>query len=284
MKITLQEIANKLYSTKTKKELLTFEKRNLAQTGIQKIDNTFGFPTGFYAIVGSPGSGKGWLALWLSKQFLIHNNLTSVYFSLEMSEGLVRTRILQQWSNLTKDELESGKETKWVLDQLLRDKIVIDEYYSDNEKMQTPETFISWFEEYYKAGYRVFHFDHIHELSGANDNNKNQFVMEKWGEVFKNICKTYKDIWMFVYVQPNKKGYEKNILKRQDISGSGAVIQKCDFFISINREQVEGLEEESRDVYLYLDKNRYNDCNHKAFKIRFAETGNFHSLIGEQDE
>ena len=284
MNITNEELVAKLYSTMTIRQLTTFEKRELLQTGIEKIDDRFGFPTGFYSIVGSPGTGKGWLALWLSKQFLVHNNKKSVYFSLEMSESLIRTRILQQWSNLTKDELENGGDIKWALRCLKDDKILVDEYYMDNSKLQTTESFAKWFDEYYKLGYRVFHFDHLHEISGANDNKSNPIVMEKWGQLFKNICKSYKDVWLFIYVQPNKSGYEKQILKRQDVTGSKSVIEKCDFFISINREKLEELEEESRDVYLYIDKNRYNDCNHVAFKLRFAETGNFHSYIGGKNE
>ncbi len=284
MNITQSDIVSKLYSTMTTKQILTFEKRELLQTGVKKIDDRFGFPTGFYSIVGSPGTGKGWLALWLSKQFLIHNNKRTVYFSLEMSEGLVRTRILQQWSNLTKDELENGGDVKWALKCLKEDNILVDEYYVDDSKLQTTENFSRWFEKYYELGYRVFHFDHLHEISGANDNRMNPIIMEKWGQLFKNICKSYKDVWLFIYVQPNKSGYEKQILKRQDVTGSKSVIEKCDFFISINREKLEELEEESRDVYLYIDKNRYNDCNHVAFKLRFAETGNFHSFIGDKNE
>lgn len=284
IEITHEEIINKLYSSKTRSQITHKEVRKKANTGITKIDERFGFPTGFYVIAGSPGAGKGWFALWLSKNFMIHNNKKSVYFSLEMSESLVRNRILQQWSGLTQKQFEEGGDIQWAIEKLEDDNIIVDEYYSDNDKFQTPQSFIDWFKKYYKLGYRVFHFDHLHELSGANDNNSNQAIMEKWAKMFQTLTKKYSDVWLFIYVQPNGKAYEKGLLKRQDISGSKVIIQKCEFFISLNREQVDGLTEESKDIYIYIDKNRYSECNHVAFKLRFAETGNFHSIIGTTNE
>lgn len=266
-----------LYSDWTKKQLLHFEKRNQAKTGIYKIDENFGYPTGFYVIAGSPGAGKGWFATWISRQFYIHDQLKSVYFSLEMSEQVVRTRILQQWSDLTKKEMDNGGDTSMALDYLQKDVILINEFYSQESHKQTPQEFYNLFENYYRLGYRVFHFDHLHEISGANDNNRNQNMMEVWAKTFQKISKEFKDTWVFVYVQPNGKGYEKNILKKGDISGSKVIIQKCDFFISINREETDSFETESRNILLYLDKNRYTDQNHVAFKIYFHPNGNFYS-------
>lgn len=272
-----------LYSDWTKQQLLHFERRVQANTGIMKVDSNFGFPTGFYVIAGSPGAGKGWFATWISRQFYTHDRIRSVYFSLEMSEQVVRTRILQQWSDLTKKQLEDGGDTSPALSYLQKDVILINEFYSQDGDKQTPQEFRRIFEEYYKLGYRLFHFDHLHEISGANDNNRNQNMMEIWAKTFQKISKEFKDVWLFIYVQPNGKGYEKNILKKGDISGSKVIIQKCDFFISLNREESDSITEESRDVLVYLDKNRHTDKNHVAFKLYFHQSGNFYSSGGEHE-
>lgn len=265
-----------LYSNWTKEQLLEFEQRPEAQTGIRKIDERFPFPSGFYILAGSPGSGKGWFALWLSRQFYGHNLLRTVYFSLEMSESLVRTRILQQWSGLTKSQLENGGDISSATNLLSQDVLIVDDFHSSNQKLQTPRELERKIREYYSLGYKVFHFDHLHEVYGANNNDSNQKVMEDWGKMFQQLSKSLKDIWLFVYVQPNGKGYEKNLLKRADISGSKSVVQKCDFFLSLNRDQeVEG----SRTIFLHIDKNRYSDVNHVTFQLYFAPTGNYTSTI-----
>ena len=130
-------IADKLYSTKPDKELLKIEKKLELNTGITSIDADFGFPAGYYVIAGNPGAGKSWFALWLSRVFWKHNAKKSVYFSLEMPEPIVRQRILQQWSDLTKAQYESGKEKLGAIDHLHQDAIIVDTFYAEDSKHQT---------------------------------------------------------------------------------------------------------------------------------------------------
>src|SRR3990167_7876690 len=132
MKISDDQIIKKLYSSKTVKDIRTVEKKDTLNTGLSHLDNDFGFPTGYYIIVGAPGVGKSWFALWLSRMFYRHDGITPVYFSLEMPEPLVRKRILQQWSDFTKANLESGKSPDEAMELLSKDVIVVDEFYSDD--------------------------------------------------------------------------------------------------------------------------------------------------------
>lgn len=285
-----KEVIDKLYSSKKISDLTKIEKRDELLTSITSIDTDFGFPSGFYVICGNPGAGKGWFALWLSRMSYIHNQKKSVYFSLEMSEQLVRSRILQQWSDLTKTEYESKISVAKALELIAQDVIIVDTFYNDDQKKQTPDSFMIWVDEYYKIGYRIFHFDHLHELDGANDNKKNQGVTERWAKVFQNICKKYSDLWLFVYVQPNGAAANKNILRRTDIAGSKAITQKCDFFMSLNREvklDEMGLVEmntNSRKVFLFLDKTRYTDKTHIGFALHFSYTGNYFSYTERNDD
>lgn len=290
MIITEQELSAKLYSLKPAKDLLLSDKKDSLLTGISYIDNDFGFPCGYYVILGNPGTGKSWFALWLARMFYRHNDQLSVYFSLEMPEPMVRRRILQQWSDITKIQLETGASTGPSLELMGKDVIVIDEFYADNTAKQTPENFVLWVGEYYKLGYRLFHFDHLHELAGANDNNQNQRVTELWAKTFQQLCKDLPDIWLFIYAQPNGAAASKKIIRRTDIAGSKAITQKCDYVLSLNRnvdvDQDTGMvvqEQNTRNIFVWIDKTRYTEKAYIGFKIHFSETGNFFALTGERN-
>lgn len=288
MKITTSQINQKLYSTKTEKMLLKIERKDKLSTGIPEIDNDFGFPTGYYVILGNPGVGKSWFSLWLSRVFYRHNQMMSVYFTLEMPEPIVRARIFQQWSDLTKSQLENGSSTDQAMDLMRRNILVVDDFYSEDTKHQTPDNFQKWIVEYYKLGYRVFHFDHLHELAGANDNAANQKVTEKWAKTFQGICKDYPDIWLFIYAQPNGAAANKKVLRRTDIAGSKAITQKCDYVMSLNRNfelddttGVAVMNSDDRLVMLYLDKTRHTESAHIVFKLYFSTTGNYFQFTKE---
>ncbi len=279
-----KRLSDKLYSAKPDKELLLIEKRSELNTGIPDMDNDFGFPTGYYVIVGNPGAGKSWFALWLSRVFFNFNGVKSVYFSLEMPEPTIRQRILQQWSDLTKAEFESGTHELKALGHLRQDVIVVDDFFADEGKYQTVENFEKLVDDYYEIGYRVFHFDHLHELDGANSNQTNQSVTEKWAKAFQKLLKKYKDAWLFVYTQPNGAAADKKILRRTDISGSKAITQKCDYFLSINKPvelDESGLtvtNKNDRNIIIYVDKSRYTEKVHIGFKLYFAPSANFFGM------
>lgn len=275
--------STKFYSRLNPDEIKSVERRKTLTTGVKRIDTLFGFPTGYYVICANPGTGKGFFATWISRQFWRFNQEKSVYFSLEMPESLVRERLLQQWSDLTQEQYMSGADTSTAISLLKDDVIVVDEL-SEDEQILEPIRLYKAIETYFALGYRIFHFDHLHELSGANDNNRNQAVTEEWAKIFQIICKDFPEIWLFIYAQPNGASASKYILRRTDIAGSKAITQKCEFFLSLNRkveldENGEPLiDKEDRTVILYLDKSRVTSKSHTGFRLLFDETGNFTEL------
>ena len=273
------------FSNMTDDELLTFTQRETALTGVKRIDEGFKHFTGFYVICANPGVGKGWYALWLIREFYLHSNIKSVYISLEMTEDLIRKRVLQSWSDLDENAfnyfIKNKLEIK-ALALLKKDIMRVDEFGGSDTSKITTENFTDKIKYYYEQGFRAFHFDHLHELDGANDNTRNQTVTEKWAKVFQSICKDYSDIWLFIYVQPNGSSAKKQILKRTDISGSKAITQKCEFFISLNRQMKKDeetgemvVDNDSRQITIYIDKNRISSAQHVGFKLYFLPTGNF---------
>jgi hypothetical protein len=164
------------------------------------------------------------------------------------------------------------------------DIMVVYPFGETDAGFQTPDNFEKDIDEFYERGYRCFHFDHFHELEGANANDTNQKLAEVWAKKFQDICKTkYKDIWMYVYAQPNGAAAAKSLLRRSDISGSKVITQKCEYFISLNREvtvnkdtkQVE-VNQENRNVTFWLDKSRTTSKQHIGTHLYFGKDGNYY--------
>lgn len=269
-------------------ELLNINQREMLSTGIPELDNSFKHPTGYYVICANPGVGKGWWAMWLSRKFWLLHQKRTVYFSLEMTTDLIKKRILQQWSVLTEQEFNNVMETKdfskleTAISMLKQDMFRVDEFGGSDTTQVKPEIFRKKIEEYYKLGFRIFHFDHLHELEGANVNEKNQSVTELWAKTFQGICKDYPDIWLFVFAQPNAGASKKRFIEKTDVSGSKAITQKCEFFYSLNRKlemdtDIPQISNDDRNVFLFLDKNRITSVQYKAFSLHFSLTGNFTS-------
>jgi len=268
--------------------LLDFTMREELPIGIPEFDFKFRFPAGFYVISGTPGSGKGWFALWLTRLFWERHKKKSIYFSLEMTEQLVRQRYLQSWSDLTEEQFKQvvtkkdySKIQKAM--SMVQEKImIVDEFGGSDTKLQTPENFKILFEKYYQMGYRIFHFDHFHQLAGTNVNDKNQEATEKWGYLFQGLAKEYPDTWLFIFAQPKGSVYKSRVLSMEDISGSKSIIQKCEIFLSLNKnvkidETSDNLkiENDTRVVDLYMDKNRLTSHPRTMFNLYNLNTGNF---------
>lgn len=266
-------------------ELVNIQQREMLTTGVHEIDSEFKHPTGYYVICANPGVGKGWWALWLTRKFWQRHQKRSVYFSLEMTTDLIRRRILQQWSVLTEkqfNEVIANKDYEKLqpaYEMLRQDMLRVDEFGGSDTSSVKPEVFRKKIEEYHKMGFRIFHFDHLHEIDGANSNETNQKVTETWAKCFQNICKDFSDIWLFVFAQPRGEASKKRYLERTDISGSKAITQKCEFFYSLNRktdlEKEKTSNEDDRLVEILLDKNRITSAQYTTYKMQFSLTGNF---------
>lgn len=269
-------------------EFFGVKEREMLTTGVAEIDKTFKHPAGFYVICANPGTGKGFYALWITRKFYERHEKKSVYFSLEMTEELIRQRLIQAWSDLTEEQVREAiqnkdytklRQSKKLVDEKI---LIVDEFGGSDNSVVTPQNFKKLFDKYYSEGYRVFHFDHLHEIEGANVNDKNQQVTETWAKMFQGICKDHNDIWLFVYAQPNGGAAKKKLIQRDDIAGSKAITQKCEFFLSLNRDVVideetgsVSVKNDTRDVFVFLGKNRITSTNSTVFNLYFSPTGNF---------
>lgn len=283
-----KEYLPKMYSAMTKEEINKQKLRKSLPLGIPEIDSWFPFPTGYYVICANPGAGKGWFAFWLIRKFWELHGIKSVFFSLEMSISTVTERLKQAWSDLTQFQFQNGDSVAKGIELMQKDILIPDDFEAEDQSKQTPELFKAKFDFYYNLGYRVFHFDHLHELDGANDNNFNQKVTSEWAKVFQQISKEHEDAWLFVFAQPNGAAAAKKIIQRTDIAGSKAITQKCDYFVSLNREVEKDekgdilINNEKRDVILWVDKSRHTSQAHRGVRLFFAETGNYFKEASDQ--
>lgn len=270
------------YQTMSDEVMDYIEKRAELSTGLGAIDEVLPYRAGFHVVVGNPGSGKGWYATWLAKQFFIRHQKKTVFFSLEMSEPLIRLRLLQQWSGLTEEQLEKGASTAAAKNLLKQGGLLIYPFGQNNAEYQTPDNFATDIDKFYEQGYRVFMFDHFHELDGANsDIATNQKVTQIWGKAFQEVCKKYVDIWLIIFAQPNGAAANKSFLTRTDISGSKGLTQKCEVFVSLNRQvmekdfKIEEQQEQDRSVVFWVDKNRLSSSQKVGKMVFLSKTGNF---------
>lgn len=275
------------YSDMDETQLKQIKIRDSIPLGIPRLDEKFAFPSGYYVICAQPGSGKGFFATWLARRAYERHKERTVFFSLEMSEPLVRQRLLQQWSDLTYGEFSDGSSTKKAMDLLREDCFVLVDFAQAEAKM-SPEQFILDVKRHHNEGYRIFMFDHLHEITGAIANDTNQKVVEEWGKAFQTVCKDFPDIWLFVFAQPNAASQAKKFLTKNDLLGSKSIAQKCEFFISLNREQEKDeatgvliVNQTNRKVLFFLDKNRITPEQGFGIEMYFAPTGNF--FVDESD-
>lgn len=269
----------KKYETSTKNKTLKFSettfdlpKVETLRTGISKIDSKFQFSPGFHLIVGSPGVGKSWFCTWLGRQFAFIEKKKSVFFSLEMGESLIKRRLLQQWSLQTEKDFDISK-TKETQESLRKDDFIVNFFEERTEK-----EFCKLVGNFYSEGYRVFLFDHFHQLPGAKSDNKT--ASEKWGRAFEWLRNQYPDIYLIVFAQPNKASYRKLALQMGDVYESGSLIEKCDSFISLSFSKKQNKDEISdqvdRERIFWVDKNRLSGSSGFGVKIYFSEDANFY--------
>ena len=246
------------------------------KVGIENLDKG-GIPTGLNLIVGQSGAGKSWFMTFLVYVAWDLNKLRSAIFSLEMDYEGIKKRMLQSYSGLGYDDFIYGADTSLGIQKIKEiSPVVIDYTQSDNQI--TAKGFLQKFKELYDRGIRVFVFDHFHEIPGASVNDKNQQVSEVWGDMFKFIRNTYDDIWLFVLVQSNKEGYKKKTLKKEDMAGSMSLVNKCDFFLSLNRtedpEKDIGLTSE-KVIKIWVDKSRRTGMDKYISMALLSNTGMF---------
>lgn len=260
-------------------ELSNIKHYQTLRVGIGNLDKG-GIPTGMNLIIGQPGAGKSWFMNHIVKSAWLLNNKRTVMFSLEMDFNGLKKRMIQSFSGITVEQFANGHNVDKGINLLREiDPLIVDYTQQDSSKIVATD-FLVKAHQFYKEGYRVFVFDHFHEIPGSVVNDKNQQVTEQWADAFKLLRNLYDDLWIFVLVQSNKEGYKSKILTKENVSGSSALVNKCDFFLSLNRTEdpeSENVSDFTQDKFIkiWVDKARRTGADKYMSFAFLKSTGEF---------
>lgn len=273
----------KKFSEMTDDEIREKEIRETVSLGFGKLDRDFGFPTGFYLILGNSGAGKSWFSLFIARQLFERHQKKTAYFSIEMTLNEIKTRLLQAWSDIPYRDFKAGQgDTTKAISLMKKDAITFHRFANDGVEYETPDNFEKDFLKFKSQGYKVFIFDHLHELEGAIEMEKNQKIMSEWGKLFQKLSGEHLDCWFFIFAQPGAGASNKRILDRNDIWGSKTINYKVQFIMTLNNMvekdenglpiQRDGAE---KPIMIFLDKNRYTPAQYIVENTALLDTGNF---------
>lgn len=279
-----QELATPVEPSETKnlsRLLLEYKEIQGLNTGLKKLDDRFHFYPGINVVVGQPGSGKSWLVTWLALRFWQQHQIKSLFFSLEMGEDLIVNRVLQQWSGMSREEMEL-KDPEVGRNYIKQGFFLINSLDTNSVKYFLEES-----EKQINNGVRVIFFDHLHQIPGMMDSKRNRGLSQIWGEAFELLRKKYPEVVMIILAQPNKSAYDKVALQIGDISDCSPIINKCDIFLGISNDQArEGKGfTESMDSgkapggrLFWCDKNRISGQSQVGIKLYFAPNANLYEF------
>jgi len=268
-------------SKMTDEELSSSKEYPMLKVDIKELDQ-IGIPSGLNLIIGQSGGGKSWFLNHLVKTGWELNKQRSVIFSLEMDFEGLKKRMLQSYSGYTAEQMKSSPNLTAGIKTLKEADPIIYDYTQVDRGGITPLSISQAIHQQYALGRRIFLLDHFMEIPGISTNEKNQGLTEIWGDAFKAIRNTYSDVWLFILVQANKEGYKKDIITKEYTRGSSALIDKCDFFISLNRKEKPDPSvvldlSKPKDIIFWVDKNRRSIADRFAVSCVLDATGNFHS-------
>lgn len=279
------------FSLMSDEEILHTEEYELLRFGIPKMDigeRAVGITPGWTIIAASQGIGKSWMMLHLTKVFYDKHNKRSVLLSLEMPKDALKERALQAYSELTQDQYKRGASVEKGIKFLKECNPIIQEFGLDDGSKITPDELTNIIDYWYSKGYRVFQFDHLHQISGMSDIKTANVVADKWSWAIKNVVDKYKDIWFIAYAQTNKDAATRPV-KKEDIRYGSPFIDKCDMVFSLNNPAAmiearkaakQNLEEvynppSNRQIFIYLSKTRKLSVGLGGWMVYHSLTGNF---------
>lgn len=280
------------FGSLTEEEILKQrDKTEVLHFGIQKMDEgdyKIDLTPGFIVIAAPQGIGKSWMMLHLARVFFLNHSKKSVIITLEMPKEALKERALQSFNHLTQEQYENGADLSEGIALLRESKLVIQEFGIEDANKITVEELEKIVDVYYSQGYRVFQFDHLHQISGMSDGKREKEVSDKWAMAIKAITAKYKDIWFIAYAQATKEA-SRTVVTKEGIRYGVRFVDVCDMFFSLNKPALftkgknlakVNLEEEfnttdSRLVFIYLGKARYSSLGTHGWNVTHSKTGNF---------
>ncbi|HJZ04583.1 MAG TPA: DnaB-like helicase C-terminal domain-containing protein [Patescibacteria group bacterium] len=260
------------------------------------VHTLMGVPTGWYhldqaldglikreliILAGRPGMGKSEILIQMALS-MARKGVTSMLFSLEMSDEAVHDRVFGMLSGIHAKRLRTGNLTSEEVSRLpeagkmfedIGDRILIDETPSANAhhiKARLRHEIIT-------NGVKVALIDHLSKIASEGKKNLYESVTENSGAM-KTMAQEL-NIPVVVAAQLNREvtkvpGSKPNMAHLRD---SGAIEQDADKIIMIHRDNYSDKKSTSPIVELIIEKNREGDrktiyFNYNDHTAHFSET------------
>jgi replicative DNA helicase len=213
-------------------------------TGFADLDElTNGFHGGQMIIVAArPAMGKSTLALDFCRSASIHNNLASVFFSLEMGRSEIAMRLLSAEAKIPLNHIRNGNMTDEDWDKMARkmgDVSAAPMFIDDSPNMTMMEIRSKARRLKQKHDLKLIVIDYMQLMSSGKKVESRQLEVSEFSRQIKLLAKEI-DCPVIALSQLNR-GPEQRADKKPmaaDLRESGSLEQDADMIILLHREDV----------------------------------------------
>ncbi len=213
-------------------------------TGFAELDDlTNGLHSGQMIIVAArPAMGKSTLALDLCRAASIHNNLTSVFFSLEMTRSEISMRLLSAEAKVPLNHIRNGKMDSGDWDKLARHMGKVSSapmFIDDSPNMTMMEIRAKARRLKQRHDLRLIVIDYMQLMSSGKKVESRQLEVSEFSRQIKLLAKEL-ELPIIALSQLNR-GPEQRADKKpmmSDLRESGSLEQDADMVILLHREDV----------------------------------------------
>ncbi len=213
-------------------------------TGFADLDElTNGFHGGQMIIVAArPAMGKSTLALDFCRAASIHNNLASVFFSLEMTRAEIAMRLLSAEAKIPLNHIRNGNMTDEDWDKMARkmgDVSAAPMFIDDSPNMTMMEIRSKARRLKQKHDLKLIVIDYMQLMSSGKKVESRQLEVSEFSRQIKLLAKEI-DCPVIALSQLNR-GPEQRADKKPmaaDLRESGSLEQDADMIILLHREDV----------------------------------------------
>ena len=213
-------------------------------TGFADLDElTNGFHAGQMIIVAArPAMGKSTLALDFCRAASIHNNLTSVFFSLEMSRSEITMRLLSAEAKVPLNHIRNGNMTDDDWNKLARKMGEVSSapmFIDDSPNMTMMEIRSKARRLKQKHDLKLIVLDYLQLMSSGKKVESRQLEVSEFSRQIKLLAKEL-GVPIIALSQLNR-GSEQRADKRpmvSDLRESGSLEQDADMVILLHRDDV----------------------------------------------
>lgn len=231
-------------------------------TGLTDLDEVVnGFQPGQMVIVaGRPGSGKSTLGLDFCRSAAVHHNLTSAFFSLEMTRSEIMMRLLSAESTIHLNSIRNGmSDSDWEkLGPRMASVSGAPMFIDDSPNLTMMDIRAKARRLKQRHDLRLMVIDYIQLMSSGKKVESRQLEVSEFSRQIKLLAKEL-EVPIIALSQLNR-GNEQRSDKRPQVSDlreSGSLEQDADIVILVHREDLYTSESErAGEADLIIGKHR----------------------------